>query len=54
MKIRQDWYEENQEFYLSRARRTEQQIKKGMIDGVRHPENYVPKGGAIGIVSKLE
>jgi hypothetical protein len=54
MKIRDDWYEENQEYYLARARRTEQQIRKGMIDGVRHTENYIPKGGRIGIDSKLE
>lgn len=54
MKIKQEWYEENQEFYLARARKTEQQIRKGLIDGVRHPETYIPKGGRIGIDSKLE
>lgn len=54
MKIREEWYKENQEFYQSRTRAIEQQIKTGKIDGVSRPETYHPKGGHISINTKLE
>lgn len=54
MKIRQDWYEENQAFYQKRSDAIDKQIKQGKIDGVRHPESYNPKGGRITIDTKLE
>jgi hypothetical protein len=54
MKLRQEWYEENQEFYASRTRAIEQQIKTGKIDGVRRPETYNPKGTGISLKTKLE
>jgi hypothetical protein len=54
MKIRDEWYKENQEFYAARTRAIEQQIKAGKVDGVRRPETYHPKGGHISINTKLE
>jgi hypothetical protein len=54
MKIREEWFRENQEFYLARSRAVEQQIKTGKIDGMRRPETYHPKGSHISIDTKLE
>jgi hypothetical protein len=54
MKIRNEWYAENQEYYASRTRAIEQQIKTGKIDGVSRPETYHPKGAGISLKTKLE
>ncbi len=54
MKIREEWYQENQEFYQARTRAIETQIKTGKIDGALRPETYHPKGGRISINTKLE
>lgn len=54
MKIRDEWYKENQEFYAARTRAIEKQIKSGKIDGVSRPETYHPKGGHISVNTKLE
>ena len=54
MKIKEEWYRENQEFYAARSRAVEMQIKTGKIDGVRRPETYMPKGSHISIDTKLE
>jgi hypothetical protein len=54
MKIKQEWYEENCAFYQSRARKVDEQIKSGKIDGVRRPETYIPNGSRISIDTKRE
>lgn len=54
MKIREDWYEENQQYYLERVRKVERQIKSGYIDGKRSPETYIPKGATNTISTKRE
>jgi len=54
MKIKEEWYQENQDYYLARVRRTEQQIRTGHIDGKLHAENYIPKGRGIGLTTKRE
>ena len=54
MKIRQDWYEENQQFYLQRVRATERQIKTGKVDGMLDKDMYIPRGRRISVDTKLE
>ena len=54
MKIKEEWYRENQEFYLERARAVQRQIKTGKIDGTLRKENYIPRGSTIDITNKLE
>lgn len=54
MKIKDEWYRENQEFYLERVRKVERQIKSGHIDGRMNPETYIPRGAPNRIATKLE
>lgn len=54
MKIREDWYEENQQYYLQRVKKVEAQLKGGYIGGKLHPENYIPKGATNSITTKRE
>lgn len=54
MKLRNEWYEENQQFYQSRCNAVDAQMRAGKINGKRQPEMYHPKGGRISIDTKLE